>query len=493
MQHYKRLAFVGHPTLPQPLPSMVGTAILLKDFAACIDHDKKFNKTCAYPERSHEWVGVYQCSPYLHQYTDEQRMKRRKFRNVRSVVRQKVYGICAFSKRKGDCCFDQTVQKDLVSIMKTGKVPAGSEAEWFWRGKRLPGSSTSRPLPSALADTPTAVPLHAELQRLIDKRDRCTGQFQGANAFYSNQEFEGRTGTPLIDLSETGCHGRSAADGFSNTPVGYLRQAAKDSEPVGPGTRGLCLFEAVKMKSPANPKTDDWMSFDEYLIAYYPEEAFDPKPYTAKAGYEGSSLDHFYTSSGLHRLAARHLRCFCPRCLASKSLYSPHCELRDWCGCVRHYNLVGDPSAVGRVDARPRADIMTLERFAATLKPGGSPCERVVVCLVHEDDDNELNEPFYLARVVSKARAIANDCLIGGNEYLKGHLVVNIKWYCYTGNSRGDRLYKLQHGHSRGVVYSVGSIVRNITGIKFKKYENGRYILDRETVNRLTRWLSTTS
>ena len=60
----------------------------------------------------------------------------------------------------------------------------------------------------------------------------------------------------------------------------------------------------------------------------------------------------------------------------------------------------------------------------------------------------------------------------------------------YVGDSRGDRLYRLQPGGARGVVYSVESIVRNISGIKFKKYENGRYVLDRRTVNRLTRWLS---
>lgn len=115
VQQYKRLAFAGMSDQPQPHPSMKGTAILIKDFAACIDHDKKFNKTCSYPEKSHEWVGVYQCSPYLHRYSDEQRLKRRKRnRSIRSVVRQKVFGIFAFSKRKGDCTYDQTVQKDLA-------------------------------------------------------------------------------------------------------------------------------------------------------------------------------------------------------------------------------------------------------------------------------------------------------------------------------------------------------------------------------------------
>ena len=356
----------------------------------------------------------------------------------------------------------------------------------------MPGSCTTRPLPPALVDATEAVPLHPQLKRLIDKRDRCTGQFQGSNAFFSVQEAEARTGTPVIDLSETGCHGRSAADGFSNTPVGHLRQAAKDSEPVGSGTRGLTLFQAAKMERPVSPKTDNWMSFDEYLIAYYPEDAFDDKPYTAKTGYEGSSKDHFYTSSGLHQLAVRRLRCFCRHCLATPTLHSSECELKDWCGSVRHYNLEPALPSDDRVNARPSRDIISVEDFAKTLGPGGPPLERVVVCLVHDDDVNDLDEPFYLARVVSKARSITKDCLVGGNEYLKGHLVVNIKWYVFTGTSRGSRLYKLQHGNAKGFVYSVGSIVRNITGVRFEKYENGRYVLDRRTVNRLTRWLSET-
>ena len=67
----------------------------------------------------------------------------------------------------------------------------------------MPGSCTTRPLPPALVDATEAVPLHPQLKRLIDKRDRCTGQFQGSNAFFSVQEAEARTGTPVIDLSET--------------------------------------------------------------------------------------------------------------------------------------------------------------------------------------------------------------------------------------------------------------------------------------------------
>ena len=133
---------------------------------------------------------------------------------------------------------------------------------------------------------------------------------------------------------------------------------------------------------------------------------------------------------------------------------------------------------------------MTLDEFAKTLDTRGAPCERVVVCIVHEEDNNELDEPFYLARVVSKARRLAQDCLVGGNEYSAGHLIVNIKWYTYVGNSRGDRLYRLQPSCARGVPYSVGSILRNVDGIKFKSYTNGTYTLGRDTVNRLNRLLN---
>ena len=55
-----------------------------------------FNKTCSHPERSHEWVGVYQCSPYVHQYTESERMARRKRnRSIKSEIRQKVFCIFA--------------------------------------------------------------------------------------------------------------------------------------------------------------------------------------------------------------------------------------------------------------------------------------------------------------------------------------------------------------------------------------------------------------
>ena len=118
----------------------------------------------------------------------------------------------------------------------------------------------------------------------------------------------------------------------------------------------------------------------------------------------------------------------------------------------------------------PRRTVWSIEEFAASLGTQGNACQRVVVCRVHEDDDNPLDEPFYLARVVSKARSLEKDCLVRGNEYKAGHLVVNIKWYCYLSESRGDRIYRLQPGDARGIVYSVNSIVKNLDSIQFKSY-----------------------
>ena len=110
--------------------------------------------------------------------------------------------------------------------------------------------------------------------------------------------------------------------------------------------------------------------------------------------------------------------------------------------------------------------------------------------MVHADDNNELDEPFYLARIVSKARRIDKDCLVGGNEYKAGDLVVNIKWYCYVETTRGDRVYRLQSGCSKGIVYSVKSIIKHLTGIRFKSYENGKYIFPRESVKTITNYVN---
>ena len=112
---------------------------------------------------------------------------------------------------------------------------------------------------------------------------------------------------------------------------------------------------------------------------------------------------------------------------------------------------------------------------------------------MHAEDSNELvhpDEPFYLARVVSKAIQLDADCLVGGNEYKSGDYVVNIRWYIFIDTSRGDRIYKLQPGSAKGVVYSVESIVRNITGIRFKSYCNGKYTLGRDSVKRLTNYMN---
>ena len=78
---------------------------------------------------------------------------------------------------------------------------------------------------------------------------------------------------------------------------------------------------------------------------------------------------------------------------------------------------------------------------------------------------------------------------MGGNEYHTGDLVVNIRWYCYLETRRGDRIYRLQPGGTRGSVYSVESIIKDLTGIQFKSYANCKYILGRQTVTRLTNYL----
>ena len=93
-------------------------------------------------------------------------------------------------------------------------------------------------------------------------------------------------------------------------------------------------------------------------------------------------------ASGLHRLAARHLRCMCRQCLQTPELYSDSCTLVEWCGKVRHYNLLAADSRSRGENVRSSSRILTLGEFARTLSPHGTPCSRVVVCKVHELDTN---------------------------------------------------------------------------------------------------------
>ena len=92
------------------------------------------------------------------------------------------------------------------------------------------------------------------------------------------------TKTKVVDLYQTSCHEKSYVDGLNRITTGHLRQAVKGNESVTAGTRGLVLFLVSKMRAPTNAKSDHWMSFDEYLLAFYPEEAFDESLYKAAKG-----------------------------------------------------------------------------------------------------------------------------------------------------------------------------------------------------------------
>ena len=276
------------------------------------------------------------------------------------------------------------------------------------------------------------------------------------------QEFKERNACDLVDLSECSCHGKGAADGISNVPVSHLRTAARNNEPVGVGirTRGLVLFEADKMRSPSK-KRRKWLDYDGYLIAYYPDDAFDEKQFKAVKGYVGSTLDHFYVNDGLHRLATRLERCPCRKCIVHANLWSPKCELKAWCGAVKHVNMEYANSSA--VVAERCGRVETLAEFAKTLTAVGPVLARVHAVRVNEEDSNDAGEDYYLCRVVKQAWALSEDCFVAGNEFPAGELVVMIKWFEFVRElPNGDREYKLQSLPPKGEVHSVVSFVRKV-------------------------------
>lgn len=124
------------------------------------------------------------------------------------------------------------------------------------------------------------------------------------------REIRNRTQTGSVSA-----HRRQAKSGASEQDESA--QVTSKYGLVGVGTRGLTVFLAHKMRSPS-AQTRKRMDFDGYLIAYYPDDAFDEKMFKALKGYSGSTNDHFFVNDGLHRLATRNERCPCRECITNE-------------------------------------------------------------------------------------------------------------------------------------------------------------------------------
>lgn len=444
---------------------------------------RKLTKTCQTDPSYHEWVAVIQCNPRLYRIPLSMSRRRHiKYRKQRSEVRSDMYAFFCFSDRRHDAVYDQQCTRDMVYVVKHGRLPPGSKAEWFLNKQRLRGSSVAEPLPTGLTEATSDCPVCRLIQQLISRRDKCTAQYHGLHAFYSNQEFEKRNEVAMHDHANTSRHGRCICDGVSVAPKDTVRSAAVHNHRLQPGCRGLVLYLAKHMSTPVKEGNN---GFKGYFIAYYPEDAFDVNQYQAEAGYAGSSKDHFFTGAPAGgNLTVRERWCGCDKCIQSPTLWSDDCQWKTIVGSVRHHQI--RPARPNRVLTVDRAGAPLEERVHTFYRPTKRALERVWVARVHEDDPS--GRPYFLLRVIQAPWQLGEDSLINGNRYDKGWFVCKIHWFDWVEECRnGDHVYKLLSRPRTGEILSCNVIVYRPI-ISFDSYSGGKYMLSRINHERIMRF-----
>ena len=197
-------------------------------------------------------------------------------------------------------------------------------------------------------------------------------------------------------------------------PKHAVRKAAQSNLSLDPGCGGLVRFLASTMKVPTGDKRiGRWMQFSNYIFAFYPDNAFDEKPFRAREGYAGSSKDHFYSNNETGNcLSTRNSWCGCAACLSDPNLWSPHCQWRGLVGRTRHYQL--QPAVPAAARPRPaRLHTMSFEEYCSNLYDPRLPAkQKVVAVLRHEDDVDPDPAPYYLCRIVCAPWQLPEDCLV---------------------------------------------------------------------------------
>ena len=468
--------------------SATGTVLATIDFAAALSHGKVAESTCSFNEKSHEWVCVVGHNPYLREFTAEENKLKWKRNRVQAVVLQQVSVFYAFSKRKGDTVSHALASEIMISILRDGCLPATPESdigkpEAFWQGRRIPGSDTTEPLPEGLqewSDSPVeGWPLAPDTTRVVQNRDRCAAQFQGKKNILNDQTFEHRTGCVLVDQSDASQHGKGKADGFSNIPKGTLAYGISRNINVDSGTRALVLFLARHKMTPVGQNKTAWWAADNLIYIYIPSEYFNSNGFDIKKGIKGSSKLHFFAGrkSG-EELVYREEVCPCLPCLESPNLLSRDCLFKELVGGRKTVRLKHAIQAA-RVRTRANSSLAALAKWLPCNSSTAAKA-RVAVFRVHEDDPNDKNEEYYLARPIEPSRQLKKDGLVAGNKYMRGWWVTTIKWFELEAIlPNGDRRYKLNKLPVKGEVFIVRGIVdlRFVQFCRFERGRGGRYIL----------------
>ena len=478
-------AFIIDPIADEDCPQeFKGVVMEVVDFASDIHAKRDHDTTCSFPETHKCEVHHLTFAPKFVTINEIEKSHPRtaktwRKRKVDRVIRPDNVVIYCFGKAKGSAAYNQEATTNIISIIKSGKLPNGSKCEAFLDGKRIPGGDRSvhPPLPCeklpdcenmiVLTDYDSLEPLYPQLTRWRRSRDGCAAQYQGKGAFRGFQTMTARHGIVCEDRRKVTMHGKDIADGDGSAVSGMVKKCFYDN--YGKGTRNLVRHLAAKYTAPKVERHTRYIgerglyASTKYIFMYLPEDGINNKIVMVDEGYHGSSKDHYYRSIGVTEDASRLYRrtraCGCRPCL----------KLEDDCALtldnttlaagttpratiVKLYSARPTPSARHTRNARnPRPE------FCTGLKIG----ENVIVRASQEERNLNLNEDYFVAKIERKAKKLDEGGMYSAQPYQKNDWIVYVRWYIFSPNktnNSGDRFY------SRGTVQWIpcNSIIRNL-------------------------------
>ena len=479
------------------------------DFAATISVTRLAEATGAFPQTA-------QCCTFYLTYDFRLQLvadlPRGRFRsglerdNVVSCVTADTTVVFCMGNANNDAQFYANASIQAMEVLHTGRVPEHSRMEFYFRGNRLLGSDTSRPLIRGLVDATDPVApfirsghsgvsmvklredgkhfLPAVTDRPIDtctrfreNRDGCSKQFQGLNAFLLYALYMCYTAVLLVNVCCQAGGGKGPADGVSRVVSQGCKILALQGHEAGSESRGLCQLVANHRQAPETPRQLKLglTAVTNFLYCWVGDpdgSAF--ADFHAEKGYEGSRKDHLFESVASswgteetdRGFFDTHNRpCGCDPHLAGKP---------DECQVKRLFHNVkkrheSERKSGGSKRATVRSRVT--KEFVESIEEGS-----IVVVRVHADEPNTHDEPYFLGVVTRDEGDDGKDQkLVWRNEktqavqhnvVTKNTWLIRFRWlhYCpgVTHKSKtieGSRAYQYAPGDADTVIFPASSVI----------------------------------
>jgi len=177
------------------------------------------------------------------------------------------------------------------------------------------------------------------------------------------------------------------------------------------------------------------VAFFQQIITFclwHPDDAFDharENVVNANKGYDGSSLDHFYTSmDGNSEIGRREVTCTCDPCLETKC---GDCKLEEVFDSEHGVELVHSAKPPKRMKTRGGN---TFEEFVASLQQGVD----VIAQTQTDEKPKHPDEEHFVAHLKNNLHKLTEGGMHSINECHAGHCVVDVRWFAKEETDRNE-------------------------------------------------------